>query len=149
MSHVTTGEGCITDLDALETAVKSMGGTLVRGQRTYKWYGKFLNDSAEGRASVKAGFNPEDFGKCEHAIRIPGHQQGTYEVGVVKRPDGKGLTLQYDGWSAGGRAIVQHFGQKCGMLKTEYTVAALRRAYRGKRIEVTRKDGKARVRIHA
>ena len=151
MSHVTTGEVCITDLEALESAVRAMGGTLKRNQRTFKWFGRFLNDwrNSGGRAAVEKGFNPDDFGKCEHAIQIPGHKQGCYEVGVVKRQDGKGFTLMWDHFGSGGQRIAASFGDSCSKLKTEYGIAALKRAYRGRRVEVTRTGGKARVRIHA
>ena len=108
MSHVSNLALEIHDLDVLKTACEDNGLTFVEGQRTYKWFGRFLNDSDVGRSTVDSGFNPEDFGKCEHAIRVPGSQ---YEIGVVKNPSGDGYRLIYDEWGTGGEQIAK----KCGL----------------------------------
>ena len=42
MSHVTTGRTCITNLDDAAKAAAVLGGELVRGQTTYKWYGHYI-----------------------------------------------------------------------------------------------------------
>ena len=152
MSHVTTGSVCITDLNDLDAAVKCLGGELVRGQKTHKWFGRFMDDwhNSDGRAATERGFSPDTFGHCEHAVRIPDHIANVdYEVGVVKRSDGKGWDLVWDTWGIRGKRIAAAFGKDLATLKTEHGIAALRRAYRGKRIVVTRDGGKAKVRIHA
>ncbi|MDP2663651.1 MAG: DUF1257 domain-containing protein [Dehalococcoidia bacterium] len=72
MSHITTIEVEVKDLQALEKACERLGLTLARGQTTFKWYGS--------QAAA-----------CAHAIKVPG---ANYEVGVVQK--GRNFTLQAD-----------------------------------------------------
>lgn len=96
MSHVTEVDVEITDLDCLEQACAKLGLELVRGKTEYKWYGRHVGDYP-----LPAGFSKEDMGKCEHVIRIVDNDTA-YEIGVVKRRDGKpGYTFHYDFWSGG------------------------------------------------
>ena len=69
MSHVATIDIEVTDLGTLAAAAKRLGMELVQGQKTYRWFA--------GRQ-----------GDCEHAVRIPGDNKA-YEIGVVKRTDGR------------------------------------------------------------
>ena len=117
MSHVASVEVVINDLACLKKACETLGVTLVEGQKTFKWYGRFLADSDVGRATAKE-FNAKAFGKCEHAIKVPGC---SYEVGVVKNPTGKGYRLIYDQFGSGGEGIAKKLGgEKLTKLTTEY-----------------------------
>ena len=106
MSHVSNLVLEILDLDVLKTACNQMGLTFVENQKTYAWYGTYLADSDVGRSTVTSGFNPEDFGKCEHAITVPG---SSYEIGVVRNPSGNGYRLIYDEYGQG-QSIAKHCG---------------------------------------
>lgn len=100
MSHVAQVEIEVKDLDALKTACKRLGLTFVEGQKTYAWYGRWVNDYDAENAAYRYGIPPEDYGKCEHAITAP---SAAYEIGVVRRRDGKpGYALIYDNWNRGG-----------------------------------------------
>lgn len=110
MSHVADVDLRITDLDALRRAADELGLEFVEGATTYNWYGAFLNDwrGAEGqaRAAVFKGFDPSTFGQCEHKLRIKGAGPGTYEIGLVKSPQGgPGWVPIYDAYGHGGRAV--------------------------------------------
>ncbi len=116
MSHVAQMEIDILDLDALATAAKRLGMELVKNQVKYKWYGHHVGDYP-----VPEGFTPQDLGMCLHAIRIPGDDKA-YEIGVVKRRDGKpGYQLMWDFWK-GGFGLMDKIGETGGLLKQAYGV---------------------------
>lgn len=98
MSHVVTIDTVFNDLEALDRACKKLGWTLKRGQKCYKWYGRWVNDYHGDNAAYKKGFDTNDYGKCDHAIGIPGCR---YEIGLVDQGDGT-LKPIYDNYSAGG-----------------------------------------------
>jgi hypothetical protein len=75
MSHITTIDLRIDDLDALSKACERLGLELIRGQKTFRGYTQ---------------------GKCDHAMRVKGATE-TYEIGLAKRKDGKGFDLKWDG----------------------------------------------------
>lgn len=129
MSHVATIDLEVKDLDALEQAAKRLGLELVRGQQTYAWFGTSVGDYP-----LPEGFTAEDLGKCDHALRIAGDilrtgSEAPYEVGVVRRRDGRpGYTLLWDFWG-GGNGLTAKVGPDCRNLKREYaTVVALKQA---------------------
>lgn len=95
MSHITKIGLQIKDLDALDLACRRLGLELIRGQKTHKWYGRFVGDSPG-----IAGMMPKDYGKCEHAIRVKDNAQA-YEIGLVRRADGKGYEMVWDSWQGG------------------------------------------------
>jgi hypothetical protein len=68
------------------------------------------------------------WGRCEHAIRVAGNDRA-YEIGVVKRRDGKpGYVLMWDFW-AGGYGLQDKVGKDCGRLAQEYAAqVAIKRA---------------------
>lgn len=123
MSHVATVDVQITNLDDLRAACQRLGLEFVEGQQTYRWYGRHVGDYP-----LPEGFAASDLGKCEHAIRIPGNASA-YEVGVVRRRDGKpGWSLMWD-FYAGGYGLEKFVGNDCGLLRQSYaTVAAVRTA---------------------
>ena len=98
MSHVTATLCPITDIDCLKRVVAKTGLKWMEGQETYTFFGRFLDDWGKGnehRTARARGVDPSQYGKCEHAIRVPG---GSYEIGVTKRQDGEGYSLVWDVW---------------------------------------------------
>lgn len=121
MSHIGDMEVHIKDLAALEAAASRLGLELVKGQTAYKWYGRSVGDYP-----LPAGFAAEDLGKCEHALRIPGDNKA-YEIGVVKRRDGKpGFQLLWDFWQ-GGFGLTAKIGETGGLLKQAYAIEATKK----------------------
>lgn len=118
MSHIADVRMQIKDLDALRSAVEALGGTLVMGQKTHRWFGKFLNDWDSDRAAVNRR-NSNTFGLCEHAITFAGID---YEIGVVK--DGESYELIYDTY---GGALDAKLGVGLPMLKQGYGVEVTKR----------------------
>jgi hypothetical protein len=139
MSHVATIDIEVKDLDALADAAKRLGGELVRGQTSYKWWGSHVGDYP-----MPDGFTEDDLGTCEHALRFP---DAAYEVGVVRRRDGRpGYTLLWD--FIDGRLKKLMGGETAVNLKREYaTTVATRQAVRsGFRVNETRQqDGSVRL----
>jgi hypothetical protein len=141
MSHIAKVDVEITNLDALETACKAIGLELVRGQQTYRWFGESDED-----APLPDGFTVEDLGHCEHAIRIPGDYRckgvrlgrdleyvgyAAYEIGVVKRRDGRpGYLLLWDHW-AGGCGLMDFVGGRfdSGQFEHDGRMPKLKQAY--------------------
>ena len=121
MSHVAKILTRIRDLDALEKACQSCGLVLHRGQKNYRWYGSWQNDYSAEDAAYRHGVKPEDYGKCEHAISVPGNKQA-YEVGLVRDPeDSEAFFLIWD-FYAGGHGLQQHLGgpKDCNKLLDQY-----------------------------
>lgn len=140
MSHVADVDLTILDLDALERACAELGLELVRGQHTYKWYGTWVNDYSDPeRAAAVRGFNPQDFGKCEHAIRRAGHKEGDYEIGLVARPDGTpGYSVLYDNFGSGRYFATKLAGAGLPELKDEYGAQVATRYWTQKGYHVKR-----------
>jgi hypothetical protein len=116
MSHVASVELVVNDLASLQAACRKLGLTFCKGQKTHRWFGKFLADSDVGRATASE-FNAKTFGTCEHAIEVPGSE---YDIGVVRNPSGVGYRLIYDQWGANGLAISEKLGASLAKLKSEY-----------------------------
>lgn len=98
MSHISTLEIEIRDLDDLESACRDLGLELRRDQKLFRTY--------SGRHSP-----------CDAAIVAP-DRPTAYEIGLVAR--GRSYELRYDDWS-GGRGMMQVVGEKCGRLLQSYT----------------------------
>jgi len=130
MSHVTTISIEIKDLAALVAAAKELGCEWRENQTHYAWYGKSVGDYP-----LPDGIKREDLGKCAHAIRVPGVE---YEVGVVRKPDGK-YTLAYDFWGPG-QGLLKKLGENCSKLSQMYAVHAATRAAKAKGLLVQRKN---------
>ena len=128
MSHVAEVAVTITDLDALEEACAQLGLELIRGQTTFEWYGKFMNDYNDPqRAAAVRGYDPAKFGQCEHAIRRKGCAPGDYEIGLVRRNDGKpGYAVLFDSYGTG-RLLERAAGADLTGLRDHYTAAVSRR----------------------
>lgn len=115
MSHISTVEILILDLDAFEAACVERGLELRRGQETYQTYGGALN-------------------ACDHAVVDP-NNEGAYEIGLIRASvnettgkveadaEGVGWMPGYDSW-AGGRGMMKKVGDGCGGLVQGYGVLA-------------------------
>lgn len=119
MSHVTTVDVNILDLNALEKAAADCGLEFRRDKKTYNWWGV-----SEGDYPIPEGFTKDDLGKCEHAIGIPGKtkkgRNHPYEIGVVSRRDGQaGYALLWDFYN-GGNGLQKLAGKDCINLRREY-----------------------------
>ena len=131
MSHVATIDVQITDLDDLDAACRRLGLELVRGQQTYRWYGEHVGDFG-----LPDGFTEEELGTCEHAIRLNATQAAAlrdsfgddpYEIGVVRRRDGKpGWSLLWDFYQEG-YGLERVIGQNAGRLRQAYAIEAAKR----------------------
>lgn len=88
------------------------------GQTTYRWFGTWVKDYHADDAAYKNGIDPKDFGKCEHAIGIPGDHT-SYEIGVVKNPHEEGYLLVLDFYGSG-KNLAKLVGQDCKRLAQEY-----------------------------
>ena len=100
MSHVASVQVEFKDLECLKKAAEECGLEFMEGQTNFKWYGRFMNDYHGSDAAVTQGFDPKEFGKCLHALRVKGNDQA-YEIGVVKNPNGDGYRLLFDYWNGG------------------------------------------------
>ena len=142
MSHVVEISVECRDLDCLEEACGQLGLTLSRGQKRYRWYGQFVGD-----APLPTGFTKAELGQCDHAVVIPGDDKA-YQVGVVRRRDGKeGFTFLLDEWN-GGYGLVDKIGQGGSKLLQEYSIAVAAKQARRQGMSVQRKllqDGRVQL----
>ena len=124
------------DLKVLRAACESLGWTLLEGQKTHKWYGRWMGDYP-----MPEGFKAEDLGKCAHAIRVPG---ASYEIGLVPTASGN-LKPVWDFWNKGSRAggLSKETGDT---LVAAYAVCAAEQAAQDQGW-LTERDGEALV-IH-
>jgi hypothetical protein len=118
MSHVAVVDVVVKDLDALAKACQKLGLELRIGQKTFNWYGKWVGDYNGNNAAFNHGIKPEDYGKCDHAISIPG-KPDAYEIGLVDDGAG-GFKLVYDFWN-GGYGIEKLAGKDCSKVVESYT----------------------------
>jgi hypothetical protein len=139
MSHVVNMQLSVDDLGSLQEAAKTLGLELVKGQTSYKWFGRFMGD-----APLPEGFTKEDLGKCNHVIRLPGNDKA-YEIGVVKNKSGSGFSLLFDFW-AGGYGLEKAIGKDGGLLKQSYSVIRAKKEMlrKGHRVSTT-KDAKGNM----
>lgn len=135
MSHIARIEIEINDLGALKAAAERLGGELVQGQTTYKWYETWVGDTP-----MPEGMTRADLGKCHHAIRFP---RAAYEVGVVQR--GSKYQLLWDYWEDGGLEPI--LGKNAGLLKQAYGVERARAEARKRGLTVHEQRTKAGIRL--
>lgn len=124
MSHVVVIQLEVKDLEALKTAAERLGATLVIGQKTFRWYGRWMNDYSADNAAYKNGVAAKDYGKCDHAIT---HPKCSYDIGLVKTDKGA-FQVVADEWQTGGLTAV--FGKGMEKLKQQYGVAVAARTMR-------------------
>ena len=105
MSHTTTIKSNVVDLDALDAAVKSLGGQFIRNVTEFTQYtGK---------------------GRCDHVIRLPSVR---YEVGVARNAEQNKYDLLYDPYGFAestqhdGHKLERRFGKGLSTLTQHYNV---------------------------
>jgi len=139
MSHVVTVKCELRDLAAIEAACKRLGWTFKRDQKSFEWFGEWVGDyNGPDAAYLATDIKPEDYGKCDHAIGVPGAK---YEIGLIAK-QGKFVPV-FDNWISGGLkgltadnglgGFVQAYGVE--KAKIELTRKGLRP------LETTRPDG--------
>jgi len=120
MSHISQIELEVRDLGTLAQACARLGLALIRGQKTYKWYGKDAD--------------------CDHAIRIPG---ANYEIGVISKGGLQELNCDfYD------RNIEKVIGKGGGLLKQAYAVEKAKTEARIKGYSVLERQTDNGIRLH-
>lgn len=146
MSHVVTTKVSVLPehFDCFAATCEDCGMEFKFGQKTHAWYGHFANDYHQEDAAVTQGFDPKTFGTCEHAASVKG-KPDAYEVGLVKRPDGKpGYNVLFD-FYAGGRGLMEHIspdggrGQTGGKLMSRYTERVAEKELRSRGFGVQRR----------
>lgn len=136
MSHISKVEVEIQSLDELNEACEQLGIRFVRGQKTYKWYGRYMNDYP-----LPEGVKPQDLGKCDHAIQVPGC---AYEIGLIENA-GKKFTLIWDFWNSGG--LEQKLGKGIGKLKQAYATVRIKNEAEIRGHQVTQIQRKKGIRL--
>jgi len=121
VSHISKIEVEIHSLEDLKQACKELGFQFCENQKTHKWYG--TNKESE---------NETEFGKCDHAIRVP---KCKYEIGVVKQ--GNHFSLLWDSYYTGG--LEKRIGKDASLLKQAYSVQRIKREARIKGYRVVQK----------
>jgi hypothetical protein len=142
----------ITDLDAIKRACDACGLEFMEGQKTFTWYGRWLDDwNDPARAAAMKGFDPKTYGQCEHAIRRAGHKKGDYEMGLVPRRDGlPGWEVVVDFWGSGRYFSSKFGGPDMPELKNEYGAAMSERYWQSKGyITQRQRNAKQELQIHA
>jgi len=145
MSHLSTIQLRILDLESLSKACEKLGAKLVRNVTTHKWFGEWVGDTP-----LPEGMNIEDIGKCNHIIKTNNANDRTYEVGVVKSKTHPGYDLFYDNWM-GGYGLEAVLGKGLGKLKQSYTVEAILKKAKSQknvvRIQESENGNKKRIEI--
>lgn len=117
MSHVVSSPILISDLACLKAAVQKISGLHWKeGQKQWRWYGSWQDDYAAADAAYKLGIDVKDYGTSDHVITVDG---SGYDIGVMKRKDGKGYSLVWDFFGTG-RHINEVVGDGCEKLMVEY-----------------------------
>jgi hypothetical protein len=118
MSHVVLIKFKVEDLDCLEKAANALGLELVKDQKTYKWFGRWVGDY-----KMPEGMTAADLGKCDHVLRVKDNPHA-YEVGIVARD--KEYELLYDFW-AGGHGLLLKIGQDAKDLRMRYDMETIKK----------------------
>jgi hypothetical protein len=120
MSHISKIELEVRDLGILSQACERMGLGLIRGKRSFRWYGKDA--------------------PCDHAIRVPG---ADYEIGVINKDGLYELTCDfYD------RTIEKVIGRHGGLLRQAYAVEKTKTEARKKGYSLLERQTDNGIRLH-
>ena len=166
MSHVATIEIEIRDLADLRNACLDLGLVFAEGQQEYNWYGEHVGDFAlpEGFTEADLGRCDHAIRMNDHAIiesmssrreeflatcaannleatedHIEHVSQRPYEIGVVRRRDGKpGWVLLWDFWQKG-FGLQDAIGENANRLKAAIATAASIRTMKAQGYGVQRK----------
>jgi len=115
MSHVTTIDVEIRDLEAVKDICKELGLEFKENQRSYRWYGTHVGDYP-----LPEGFTKSDLGRCDHAIGVKGASSKSYEIGLVKRAEV--YIPLFDFWQ-GGFGLEERIGPGAKKFTDAYTRA--------------------------
>jgi hypothetical protein len=122
----------LRDLAAIKAACKRMGWQLVEGQTTFQWYGRYIGDYPEFEKRLRSlGIKTEDYGKCSHAIKVPG---AGYEIGLVQK--GNQFIPLWDTWATGGLDKVTAENGMSGFMQA-YAIEVAKLEARRKGYQVT------------
>lgn len=121
MSHISKIELEVNDLNTLDRACKRLGLQLVKGQNSFRWYGR------KG-------------GTCDHVIRIP---EADYEIGITRTEGLYELNCDYYD-----RNIGNAIGENGGLLKQAYAVEKTKTEARFKGYSVIEKQIEDGIRLH-
>ncbi len=99
MSHITTIDIQITDLDCLEEAARDLGLDLIRGQKSFRTY--------QPRTA------------CDHALKLRGFSEA-YEIGVVADPEKPGSFKLKTDFFMDGYGLKDKVGEGGSKLKQKY-----------------------------
>lgn len=131
MSHVTSSKAVILDLDCLRETVRRFFPKLkfMEDKKTFSWWGHWVGDFDADSAAYKNGIAVEDYGKCDHALRLEGVN---YEIGIVKKNNGPGWVLAWDFYrsaanGADGHLLSAHIGDGAEKLMARYQQVYLER----------------------
>lgn len=132
MSHLNSARITVTDLDLLRKTIAGFSGLkwnegcrLHDGKKTFRSYYCHEKGGSSGKAledQIAA------VGTLEHSISIdcrdgnPNH----YEIGVVRKKDGEGYVLVFDGYDSMAAAIVGH---NCEKVMSAYAEVTIREEY--------------------
>jgi hypothetical protein len=150
MSHITKIDLQVKDLNALDNACARLGLELVREQKTFKWYGRFIGDTVPPKELMEQGYTAAKYGTCAHAIRVKGNA-AAYEIGLIKRADGKGYMLAWDSFLGGyGLCARVGYDQKdlgATKLKDWYAAEVARKqmSKQGFQVRMVQRDRKVQV----
>ena len=120
MSHISKIELEVKDLGILSQVCKKLGLDLVKGKKSFKWYGR---DES-----------------CDHIIRVPG---ADYEIGILNK--GGQYELNCDFYDPNIEKVI---GRQGGRLKQAYAVEKAKIEARKKGYPVIEKQLKAGIRLH-
>lgn len=109
---MTTIQIKIRNLNAFRQACEYLGLEFKENQKTYKWYGRFMNDSV-----LDKSINVSDLGKCTHAASVKGNKSA-YELGLIQQEDGYQLIA--DNW-LGGYGLHEIIGNDYSKIMNVYT----------------------------
>lgn len=146
MSHVCEIDLHIKDLDALKAACRVLGLEFREGQQTYKWFGAFVEGYDPRDTSYNYEVDRDTYGKCDHAVAVPDNARA-YELGIVRRADGKGYALNYDPF-ANGYGLEAIIGKNAAKLRQTYAVEVAKKQARKQGFRVQERvqaNGKVRL----
>ena len=120
MSHISKIELEVKDLGVLAQACTRLGLSLLKGQKTFRWYGQEA--------------------PCDHCIRVPG---ASYEIGILTKGGSYELTCDfYD------KNLEKVLGQKGRLLKQAYAAEKTRIEARKKGYSVIERQTETGIQIH-
>jgi hypothetical protein len=108
MSHVVSIKTELFDLNAAKAACAELGLIFKEGQKTIRWFGEWVNDYAADDAAYKLGISTDQYGKCDHAIEVPG---SGYDIGLIHNPKTGGHKLYFDFYGSNGKKIQNAVGE--------------------------------------